>query len=204
MARHEGLERRFRPSVAARRRKAERRSEYFCRIEFSAVAAVLCGLLFAFLAATSQPHNRGSIDPTKSQHFKRLPGALREDALRVIVMRDGRFYLGNQGVTPEQLPGRIWDGVGGGAEKKGLYLGGCPWQIRRCENGSGPNTLGGSGKRQLSYAGRATTVAWVGSSQSGHGRLPVIEGASPSAEPKIQLGFSPHPGCAINVRPKDS
>ncbi len=121
MARREWLEQRFRPSVAARRRTAKRRSEYFCRIDVSAFAAVLCGLLFAFLATTPLPHSGVSVDLAKSRHFRRLPGALREDALRVTVTRDGRFYLGDQGIAPEELPGHVRDGIGGGGENR-VYI----------------------------------------------------------------------------------
>jgi biopolymer transport protein TolR len=121
MARRDWLEQRYRLSVAARRRTAKRRSEYFCRIDVSAFAAVLCGLLFAFMAATPLPHSGVSVDLTKSQHSRRLPGALREDALRVVVTRDGRFYLGNQGVAPEELPGHIRVGIGGGGEAR-VYI----------------------------------------------------------------------------------
>lgn len=76
VARRDWLERQVRPSMAAHRRAAKRRSEYFCRIEVSAFAAVLCGLLFAFLAPTSQPHTGGAVDLAKSQQSKRLPSAV--------------------------------------------------------------------------------------------------------------------------------
>ena len=121
MARLDWREQRLRPSVAARQRTAKRRSEYFCRIDASAFAAVLCGLLFAFLAATPLPHSGVSVDLAKSKHFRRLPGAHREDALRVTVTRDERFYLGDQGVAPEELPGWIRDGIGAGAENR-VYI----------------------------------------------------------------------------------
>jgi len=115
------LEQGLRPFVAARQRTAKRRSEYLCRIDASALAAVLCALLFAFLATTPQPHNRGGVDLAKSQHCRRLRGALREDALRVMVTRDGRFYLGNQGIALEELPDRIRIGIGGGGENR-VYI----------------------------------------------------------------------------------
>jgi biopolymer transport protein TolR len=121
VGRREWLAQRLRPSDAARRREAKRRSEYFCRMDVSALAAVLCGLLFAFLAATPQPHTAVSVGLAKSRHFRRLPGALREDALRVVVTRDGRFYLGNQGIGPEELPAWIRNGINGGAENR-VYI----------------------------------------------------------------------------------
>jgi len=117
MARRGWLEQGLRPSVVARQRTAKRRSEYLCRIDASAFAAVLCGLLFAFLAATPLPHSGVSVDLAKSKHFRRLPGALGEDVLRVTVTRDGRFDLGDQGIAPEELPGHIRDGIGGGENR---------------------------------------------------------------------------------------
>jgi biopolymer transport protein ExbD len=121
MVRRAWLERRFRPSMAARRRTAKRRSEYFNRIDVSSFASVLCGLLFAFLAAAPLPHSGVSVDLPKTRHFRRLPGALREDALRLAVARDRRFYLGNQGIALEELPGWIRDGTRGAAEKR-VYI----------------------------------------------------------------------------------
>ena len=53
--------------------------------------------------------------------MKLLPGALHEAPLRVMATRDGHFYLGNQGVASEKLPGRIGGGIGGGSEK-GAYI----------------------------------------------------------------------------------
>jgi len=73
------------------------------------------------MAATPLPHSGVSVDLTKSQHSRRLPGALREDALRVVVTRDGRFYLGNQGAAPEAPPGHIRVGIGGGGEAR-VYI----------------------------------------------------------------------------------
>jgi biopolymer transport protein TolR len=121
MARREWLEQRFRPSVAARRRTAKRRSEYFCRIDVSAFAAVLCGLLCAFMGTTALPHSGVSVDLAKSRHSRRLPGALREDASRVVVTRDGRCYLGSQGIAPEELPGHVRVGIAGGGEDR-VYI----------------------------------------------------------------------------------
>ena len=121
MARLKYLEQDPPPSVASRRRTEKRRSEYFCRIYASAHAAVLCGLLFAFLGATPLPHSGVSVDLAESRHFRRLSEALREDVLRVAVTRDGRVYLGNQGVGPEDLPAHIKVGISSGAENR-VYI----------------------------------------------------------------------------------
>jgi biopolymer transport protein TolR len=62
-----------------------------------------------------------SVDLAKSQHFRRLPDALREDALRVVVRRDGSLFLGNQRIDREDLPGKLRNGIGGGAENR-VYI----------------------------------------------------------------------------------
>jgi biopolymer transport protein ExbD len=47
--------------------------------------------------------------------------ALREDAIKVSIIRDGRVFFRNTWVVPEELPGFIRDALHSGAEKK-VYL----------------------------------------------------------------------------------
>jgi biopolymer transport protein ExbD len=49
------------------------------------------------------------------------PGALREDALVITVERDGSVYLLRDRIMPEDLPGKIRNGVIHGSEAK-AYL----------------------------------------------------------------------------------
>jgi biopolymer transport protein ExbD len=50
-----------------------------------------------------------------------LSGALRDDALRLAVTRDGNLYLGRERINPGELPDQLRDGVRSGAENR-VYL----------------------------------------------------------------------------------
>jgi biopolymer transport protein ExbD len=50
-----------------------------------------------------------------------MPGANREDALIVSILRDGTLYFGKHKTRPGDLPAQIREGVARGAEKK-IYI----------------------------------------------------------------------------------
>jgi biopolymer transport protein ExbD len=108
--------------VAARRRTAKRRSPYYCWMDVSALLAVF---LVIFISLATTPENlcsRGAVvDLFTSAHSRLIPQAIREDALQVIVTRDGRLFLGTHEVVPEELPHELRDGVRTGAENR-VYL----------------------------------------------------------------------------------
>jgi biopolymer transport protein TolR len=90
-------------------------------IEASAFASILVVLLFLFMMLTQTPHHGVSADLPKVWHPISMPGASREDALIVSVLRDGRMYFGKDRTTPGDLSAQIREGVARGAEKK-IYI----------------------------------------------------------------------------------
>jgi len=124
MARRKWLEQGLRPSVAARRRRVKRRRAYYCWMDVSALFAVFL-VIFVSLAV-SPVGNRGSdgagVDLFKSVPSRLQPRAIREDAMRVAVTRDGKLYFGNRRVSPEELPGQVRNGVRGGAESRVYFM----------------------------------------------------------------------------------
>jgi biopolymer transport protein ExbD len=78
-------------------------------------------LVFAFIFLTATPHHRVWADLPKVWHSKSMPGAKREDALTVAILRDGSIYFGKDRSRPGDLPAQIRDQVGRGAEKK-VYI----------------------------------------------------------------------------------
>ena len=61
------------------------------------------------------------VDLPVERHTHKLPGARREDAIKIRIMRDGTFYFGYSRVAPETLPELIRGAVRHGAEKR-IYL----------------------------------------------------------------------------------
>jgi biopolymer transport protein ExbD len=90
-------------------------------IDASAFAGILVVLLFLLMMLTQTPHHGVSADLPKVWHPISMPGAIREDALIVSILRDGTMYFGKHKTRPGDLPAQIREGVARGAEKK-IYI----------------------------------------------------------------------------------
>ena len=71
-------------------------------------------------AVTDAPIDR-SVDLASVVHAKPLPAALKENAIRVVVTRDGSLYFGDKRVSPTDLPDLIRNACTQGSERK-VYL----------------------------------------------------------------------------------
>ena len=96
-----------------------RRNELFCKVDAWGFLSVTLVLLLTFMVGTGiAPHHFAAVDLPTSVHSVRLPRAIKEDALRVFVWRDGKVYLGHSQVARGDLTEMIREGVRSGAEKK--------------------------------------------------------------------------------------
>jgi biopolymer transport protein TolR len=103
------------------RQRKSRSPGLISNIDVSALAAVLFVLLFMFMWLTPTPHYGVSADLPKVWHPISVPGARREDALIVSILRDDTMYFGKDKTRPGDLPAQIREGVARGAEKK-IYI----------------------------------------------------------------------------------
>jgi biopolymer transport protein ExbD len=89
-------------------------------MDMSLFGAVLLGLLFLLMANQPSPHSSvfGFMDMPRSKHSCSIPGALREDALRIMISRDGQVYLGRYAVAARDLPGMVLERLRNGAERR--------------------------------------------------------------------------------------
>jgi biopolymer transport protein ExbD len=111
------------PSQAAAERAAKRRSNFYSFINVWPFVGVMVALLFAFLPNFSPFHHHlwYSVDVPMSVYASPQRLALREDAMRISISRDGSVYFRHSQVVPEDLPGLIHDALLEGSEKK-VYL----------------------------------------------------------------------------------
>ena len=83
--------------------------------------SVMLVLLFLLMPWTVV-HPRGpAADLAGARHSIRMLGALKEDALKVVVARNGNIYLRESRITLEDLPNEIREGLRSGAERK-VYI----------------------------------------------------------------------------------
>jgi len=97
-----------------------RRDEIFCSINVWVFVGVLLVPLFIFMVIPT-PHYHLYVDRARTAHSTWLPGAVKEDAMKIMIARDSRVYFGNHPVAREDLTGEIRECVRNGAEKK-IYL----------------------------------------------------------------------------------
>jgi biopolymer transport protein ExbD len=83
--------------------------------------SVMLVLLFLLMPLTVVDPRGPAADLFGARHSTRMPGALREDALSVVMTRDGAIYFREHRVAPEDLPNEIREGLRNGAERK-VYL----------------------------------------------------------------------------------
>jgi biopolymer transport protein TolR len=97
-----------------------RRNELLCRIDMWGFVSVMIVLLFMLLmhkmSYVDLPRN--VVDLVAAHHSTRMPSALREDAVRVNITRDGAVFFGNSRVAKSDLPDLIRESLRQGAERR--------------------------------------------------------------------------------------
>ena len=73
------------------------------------------------MVGTAPEHSKWANDLPHAQNAKLQPGALREDEMRVGVLRDGRTYFRQTQIAPDELPSLIRTAMQEGSERK-VYL----------------------------------------------------------------------------------
>ena len=110
------------PSKAAALRAAKRRPSVYPAIDLMPFLGVFLVLLFIFMCVIPPSHgDRPPVDLPKAQSATSQPGAIREDAIRVTVKRDGHCFFGSVEVEPRELPNLIQAAMRAGSEGK-VYL----------------------------------------------------------------------------------
>jgi biopolymer transport protein ExbD len=70
----------------------------------------------------SEPHHSINADLPHASHAVSMPGASREDAMKIYIMRDGSTYFRSDKVAPSQLQSRIADYLQDRAVEHKVYI----------------------------------------------------------------------------------
>jgi biopolymer transport protein ExbD len=105
----------------ARARALKRRPAFYSGIEFVPFLGFAFTLLVIFMPSAPMVGRGFSIELARSSHSVALQRAIRYDALRVVITRDGRLYFGNTMINPDDLPDKIRKQLREGAERR-VYL----------------------------------------------------------------------------------
>jgi biopolymer transport protein ExbD len=107
------------------RRLGRKHYGLFCNLNLSAFSQSMLGcvltLLVVYMTFAPSSHHGLVVDRYISHTATPMLGALREDAMKVVVTRDGSIYFGNTKIAGEDLAGQIRLRLQSGAQRK-VYL----------------------------------------------------------------------------------
>jgi biopolymer transport protein ExbD len=109
------------PSRIAEQRTAKRKSPALALINLWPLMAVSIVLLVVFMVYTKPLHVLETVDMPTGRSASLQHGAVREDAIRITVARDGAIYCNHIGVELPDLVPAVQNAIRHGAEKK-AYL----------------------------------------------------------------------------------
>ncbi len=96
--------------------RIRRPGEYFCRIDVSALWSVILAF-YIVTVAWPVPYHGNFTDLPKVLNAWQFPGALRNDAIRITLTRDGRYFLGPSQISLDEMAQRIRGAVRVGSER---------------------------------------------------------------------------------------
>ena len=104
------------------RNKKRRDEEYYFRIDVTPLLGVFFIMWIALGPGTAMVTHGAGVDLAKSGNSGLIPSAVRGDAMKVAVARDGKLYFCGRQSTPAELPNRILEGVQSGSENRVFLL----------------------------------------------------------------------------------
>jgi biopolymer transport protein ExbD len=110
------------PSRIAIQRAEKRRPTYLATLNLWPFAAVLLALLMMFMSG-GRPHQQRwtPVDLPVVLHAVPQPQARREDAIIIVMRRDGSVFFRTDRIRPEDIPAVTLDALKTGSERK-VYL----------------------------------------------------------------------------------
>jgi biopolymer transport protein TolR len=100
-------------------------NHYWIDVNLWPFVGVLLVLLIIMMVSSGPPfatHHRIPIDLPRGIHALRLPWAVREDAIHIYVLRDGRVFIGNSRSNVDGLHNQLQEDVKNGSERH-IYIG---------------------------------------------------------------------------------
>ena len=87
---------------------------------FASVVSVVFLILFTFevVVVPDLGHHGPAVDLPKASFAVNLPRADRDDAINIVIMRDGKIFFGNDRANIEELRGKIIEQLSRRAERK--------------------------------------------------------------------------------------
>jgi len=106
--------------------QGSRRSvKLFTRVDTTAFASILVIVILIILVfawMSSNRHHAVSVDLPHVSRPASMPGALREDAMQITILRDGQVYFGNDRIWSDDLAQKIQNRLKDREVERKVYL----------------------------------------------------------------------------------
>lgn len=94
----------------------------FNTLQFACVMALVVFVPLVAFLVHAEPFHCGGPDLPRVDHPVSMPGASREDAMIVVVTRDGKTYFGSEQLNPDDLPRKIADRLKDHGVERKVYI----------------------------------------------------------------------------------
>lgn len=94
----------------------------FNTLQFASVMGIVVFAVLLIFMTIPEEHRGLSVDIPRVLHPVAMRGALREDAMVVVVSRDGRVYFGAEQIIAADLPMRIQDRLKDREVERKVYI----------------------------------------------------------------------------------
>ena len=105
--------------------KPQKSPTLFTSVDTTAFASILVILILIILVVASMLSNRHhavSVDVPHASHPISMPGALRDDVMKVTILRDGRVYFGSDQIDAIKLPAKVQDRLKDRGVERKVYV----------------------------------------------------------------------------------
>jgi biopolymer transport protein TolR len=94
----------------------------FNTLQVASVMAMVVFITLLVFMTLPTPHHGVSVDLPKVSHPISMPGALREDMMKVFILRDGKVYLGGDRIDVINLPAKVQDRLKDRGVERKVYV----------------------------------------------------------------------------------
>lgn len=93
----------------ARQQRSLKLFNDFNTLQFASIMGIVIFVVLVFFMTAPTPHGNGGIDVPRVLQPISMPGADREDAIKILISRDGHIYIGADWVSPTDVSKEISD-----------------------------------------------------------------------------------------------
>src|SRR5215467_336722 len=109
-------------AMLARWRRPPKLFSDFNTLQFACVMSMVVFVILLFFMTAPTSHHSISCDLAKVNHPIPMPSANREDAIKIVITRDGKLFFGTEQVDPADLSQKIVDRLKDRSTERKVYV----------------------------------------------------------------------------------